>query len=203
MLTAPSRAETASIDLTGFKVAVIATDGFEQPELTEPVKALKQAHATVEIVSLKSGSIQGMEHMDKGKTISVDKVLGQVKPEEYNGLVLPGGAMNADKIRVSSEAKAFVTAFDQAHKPIAAICHAPWLLVSAGLVKNRTLTSYNTIQDDIRNAGGQWQDKEMVLDGNWVTSRQPSDLPAFNQAMLQLFAATKVSARTSSGNGRA
>ena len=186
--------EATMQDLTGFKVAVIATDGFEQAELVEPVKALKAAHATVDIVAPKAGSIQGFKHHDKTDMVHVDKVLSQVKSEDYQGLLLPGGALNADALRVVPEAKAFVMAFDQAHKPIAAICHAAWLLVSAGLVRGRSLTSYHTIQDDIKNAGGHWQDKEVIHDANWVTSRQPSDIPAFNREMVQLFAQAKIPA---------
>ena len=176
-------------NLKGFKVAVLATDGFEQSELTDPVKALKGAGATVDIVSLKSGVIQGFKHHDKGETVRVTKTLSEVRPEDYNGLLLPGGALNADAMRVVPEAQAFAKSFDQNHKPIAAICHAPWLLVSAHLTRGRTLTSYHTIQDDITNAGGHWVDKEVVVDGNWVTSRQPADIPAFNREMLALFAA--------------
>lgn len=191
VIASQSFGDRTRVDLSGFKVAVIATDGFEQEELIEPVKALRQAHAMVDVISLKTGSIQGFKHLDKGETVHVDKVLSQVKSEDYNGLLLPGGAVNADALRVVPEAKTFVIAFDQAHKPIAAICHAPWLLISAGLVRGRTLTSYHTIQDDVMNAGGDWQDKEVIIDRNWVTSRQPSDLPAFNRAMIELFTQSK------------
>lgn len=178
----------AAEDLSGYKVAVIATDGFEQAELEEPVKALREAHATVEILAPKGKTIQGFKHLDKGDMANVDRKLADAKPSDYNGLLLPGGALNADALRLLPEVKTFVTAFDQAHKPIAAICHAPWILVSADLVRGRTLTSYHTIQDDIRNAGGIWKDQEVVVDNNWVTSRQPSDIPAFNREMIGLFA---------------
>lgn len=169
------------------KVAALATDGFEETELLEPMKALKQAGATVEVISLKPGKIQAFRHLNKGKTIRVNRTFDEVRPDEYDALLLPGGALNADALRVVPEAQAFVRSFQEAGKPVAAICHAPWLLVSANLVRGRKLTSYHTIQDDIRNAGGEWVDQEVVQDGNWVTSRQPSDIPAFNDALLKLF----------------
>jgi protease I len=175
-------------ELTDLRVAAIVTDGFEETELTEPVRALKDAGAQVEILSNKSGSIQAFRHLKKGTTVKADHLLDDVRPEDYDALLLPGGAINADTLRVVPAVQAFLREFQEAGKPMAVICHAPWELVSAGLVRGRTLTSYHTIQDDIRNAGGNWVDREVVEDGNWVTSRQPSDLPAFNRAMLKLFA---------------
>lgn len=175
-------------ELSDLRVAVLATDGFEETELTEPVKALRDAGAHVDIISLKKEPIQAFRHMDKGRTILVDRTLDEVRPEEYDALQLPGGALNADTLRTVPEVQQFVRAFQEAGKPMAVICHAPWILISAGLVRGRTLTSYHTMQDDVRNAGGNWVDREMVQDGNWVTSRQPKDLPAFNRAMLELFA---------------
>jgi len=175
-------------DLSGFRVAVLATDGFEEAELTEPVQALKDAGATVTIVSLKPGEIQGVRHRDKGQTVRVDQTIRDVWANDFDAVQLPGGALSADAMRTVPEVQAFLKALDDAGKPIAAICHAPWELISAGLVKGRTLTSYHAIRDDIANAGGKWIDREVVEDGNWVTSRQPSDLPAFNAAMLRLFA---------------
>lgn len=175
-------------DLSNLKVAVLATDGFEEVELTEPVKALKEAGATVEIISTKSGQIQAFRHHDKGTTVNVDRTLDEAQPSEYDAVLLPGGALNADEIRMEPKLQSFLVQMQQAGKPLAAICHAPWELVSANLVKGRTLTSFHTIQDDIRNAGGNWIDREVVVDGNWVTSRKPDDLPAFNQEMLNLFA---------------
>lgn len=172
-------------DLSGLRVAVIATDGFQEAELTEPVRALKGAGAQVEIVSLKEGQIQA--HGGKTVGVSVDRTLAKADPSEYHALVLPGGALNADRLRMVPEVQAFVQAIQRAGKPIAAICHAPWVLVSAGLAQGRTLTSYYTIQDDIRNAGGNWVDQEVVVDGNWVTSRQPKDIPAFNREMIKIF----------------
>ncbi len=174
--------------LDGFRVAVLATDGFEEVELTEPVKALKDAGANVTILSLKSGQIQGVRHdVDKTVKINVDRAVGEVTAEEFDGVHLPGGTVNADTLRMEPEVQAFLRAMQEADKPLTAICHAPWELVSAGLVRGRTLTSYHSLQDDIRNAGGNWLDQEVVEDGNWVTSRQPGDLPAFNRAMLALF----------------
>jgi protease I len=175
-------------DLSGFRVAILATDGFEESELTEPLKALKEAGAQVTIVSLKPGEIQGFRHDTKSIKITVDRTINEVSADDFDGVQLPGGALNSDALRMVPEVQSFLRAMQEAGKPIAAICHAPWELVSADLVRARTLTSYHTIQDDIRNAGGIWLDQEVVEDGNWVTSRQPSDLPAFNEAMLRLFA---------------
>lgn len=174
--------------LSGTRVAVIATDGFEQSELTEPVKALQEAGAQVDVISNKAGEIKGMQHDKPGVSIQVDHTLNSVRPDDYDALHLPGGAMNADAIRMVPELQQFLRAFQSAGKPMAAICHAPWELISAGLAKGRKLTSYHTIQDDLRNAGAHWVDQEVVVDGNWVTSRQPSDLPAFDREMVKLFA---------------
>src|ERR671933_1984272 len=174
-------------DLSSLRVAVLATDGFEEAELTEPVRVLKETSARVEILSTKSGQIQAFRHHDKGTMVSVDRLLDQAKPSEYDAVLLPGGALNADTLRMGSKVQSFLQEMQQAGKPFAIICHAPWVLVSAGLVRGRTLTSYYTIQDDIRNAGGTWVDREVVVDDNWVTSRQPSDLAAFKRAMIELF----------------
>jgi len=178
--------------LTNFRVAVLATDGFEEAELTEPVKALKDAGAEVTVLSLKPGQIQGVRHdLDKTVKVKVDRAIGNVSAEDFDALHLPGGTVNADTLRMVPEVQTFLRAMEDAGKPIAAICHAPWELVSAGLVRGRTLTSYYTIQDDVRNAGGNWVDREVVEDGNWVTSRQPDDLPAFNRAMISLFSRSR------------
>ena len=175
--------------LNGLRVAVLATDGVEEPELTEPVKALKGAGAVVTVVSLKTGEIQAMSHdIDKTVKIKVDRAVKDVSAEDFDAVMLPGGTVNADQMRTEPEVQAFLRSMQDAGKPFAAICHAPWELVSAGLVRGRTLTSYHTIQDDIRNAGGNWVDKEVAEDDNWVTSRSPKDIPAFNKAMLKLFA---------------
>src|SRR5713226_2967661 len=182
--------------LTDFHVAVLATDGFEETELTEPVKALRDAGAQVTILSLKPGQIQGVRHdLDKTVKVKVDRLIGDVSAEVFDAVHLPGGTVNADSLRMVPEVQAFLRAIQEAGKPLAAICHAPWELVSAGLVPGRTLTSYHTIQDDIRNAGGTWVDREVVEDGNWVTSRQPSDLPAFIRAMITNFSRSPVAAR--------
>ena len=175
-------------ELSGFRVAVLATDGFEESELTEPVRALQEAGAQVTIVSPKPGEIQGVRHdIDKTRWVKVDRTITAVSPEEFDAVQLPGGALNADAMRMVPEVQAFLRAMQEAGKPFAVICHAPWELVSAGLVRGRTLTSYHSIQDDIRNAGGHWLDREVIEDGNWVSSRQPTDLPAFNRAMISLF----------------
>lgn len=171
-------------DLKVKRVAVLATDGFEESELTEPVKVLRQAGAIVEIVSQKRDPIQAFRHQDKSIKIDVDKTLDEVSADRYDAVLLPGGALNADAIRTDPKAQQFVRQMNAAGKPMAVICHAPWLLVSAGLAKGRTLTSWPTIADDLRNAGAQWVDREVVVDENLVTSRGPQDIPAFNDALL-------------------
>ena len=182
-------------ELAGFRVAVIATDGFEEPELTEPVQALRDAGAEVMIVAPTRGEIQGFQHDTKSDKVKVDVMLRDVRAEDFDALHLPGGALNADALRMVPEMRSLLKAMQSAGKPLAAICHAPWELISAGLVRGRTLTSYYTIQDDIRNAGGKWVDRETVEDDNWITSRQPADLPAFNRAMVELFARSVAAAR--------
>jgi deglycase len=174
--------------LEGLRVAIIATDGFEQVELTEPRAALDEAGARTTIIAPKAGTIQSMKHGSKDQTFRVDMTLEDANPDEFDAVLLPGGTLNADKLRMEMRAREFVQQMEQDKKPIAAICHAPWLLVSAGLVTARRLASYYTLQDDVRNAGGLWEDREVVVDGNWVTSRQPKDIPAFNREMLSLFA---------------
>lgn len=180
--------------LTGCRVAIILSDDFEQAEMTEPRKALEQAGATTVLISPKPGQVTGMNHDTKAATFKVDMTLDQAQPSDFDAVMLPGGALNADSLRMNSKAQNFVRQMDSNGKPMAVICHAPWLLVSAGLVNGRTLTSYHTIQDDIRNAGGNWVDQEMVRDRNWVTSRSPKDLGAFNPAMVSLFAETTAKA---------
>jgi protease I len=176
-----------------FRVAVLATNGFEESELLKPVQALRDAGARVTIVSLNSGEIRGMRaDLQPAATVTVDRTLKDVSADDFDAVHLPGGTVNADQMRMEPEVQAFLREMQDAGKPIAAICHAPWELVSAGLVEGRTLTSYHTIQDDIRNAGGNWVDQEVVHDGNWVTSRQPDDLPAYIKTMLEVFAAAEV-----------
>jgi protease I len=175
-------------ELTDFRVAVLATDGFEESELTEPVKALRDAGAVVTILSLETGEIQGVRHdIDKTVRVKVNRTIRNVSAEQFDAVQLPGGTVNADRMRSVPEVQHFLRAMQDAGKPFAAICHAPWELVSAGLVRGRTLTSYHTIQDDIRNAGGDWVDHAVVEDRNWLTSRQPTDLPAFIRGMVALF----------------
>jgi protease I len=171
-------------DLAGKKVAVVATDYFEESELTEPVKALREAGAEVDIVAPKSGEIQGLRHVDKGESVKVDKTLDEANPEDYDALVLPGGAVNADHLRAESKATDFVKKMFGEGKVTAVICHAPWMLASAGLARGKKMTSYFTIQDDMRNAGAEWSDEQVVQDGNLITSRNPDDLPAFNKALI-------------------
>ena len=180
--------------LVGLRVAIILSDDFEQVEMTEPRKALEQSGATTALISPKPRQVTGMNHDVKADTFKVDMTLDQAQPGDFDALMLPGGALNADFLRMIPKAQDFVRQFDRSGKPIAFICHAPWLLVSAGLVKGRKLTSYHTIQDDNRNAGGNWVDQEMVRDGNWVTSRSPKDLGTFNPAMVSLFAESRAKA---------
>ncbi len=174
-------------DVKDLRVAVIATDGVEQPELLKPVEALRQAGAKVEILSLKPGEFQCFNHHDKGEKVNAQKAVKDARPDDYDALLLPGGALNADTLRADHDVLTFVRSFDEDKKPMAIICHAPWILISAGLVKGRTLTGYHTIEDDVRNAGGHWVDREVACDFNWVTSRQPGDIPAFNREMLNTF----------------
>src|SRR6266404_6015008 len=179
--------------LADFHVAVLATNGFEETELTEPVQALRDAGAQVTIISLGHSHIQAVRHdLDKTIRIKVDRTIGDVSADEFDAVHLPGGTVNADSLRAVPEVQAFLRAMQEAVKPFAAICHAPWELVSAGLVPGRTLTSYHTIQDDVRNAGGTWVDRAVVEDGNWVTSRQPGDLPAFIRTMITHFSHSPV-----------
>jgi protease I len=173
--------------LQGMRVAILATDSVEDAELKEPREALEQAGAQMTLFAPKAGKIYSMKHHDKASQYDVDKMLDQASAEDFDAVLLPGGALNSDTLRVHPRAQQFVREMNETGKPLAVICHAPWLLVSAELVRGRTLTSYHTIQDDVRNAGGKWQDEEVVRDKNWVTSRQPSDIPAFNKTMIELF----------------
>ncbi len=173
-----------SQQLNEMKIAILVDDLFEQAELAEPKKALEAAGATVHIVSPKGPTVTGMKHADRGDSFQVDVPLDQAKPEDYDGLVLPGGVVNADALRMVDAARDFARAFNDANKPIAVVCHGPWLLVSADLVAGRTLTSWPSLQDDLRNAGAKWIDREVVCDGNWTSSRKPDDLPAFNREFI-------------------
>ena len=174
-------------ELGNFRVAVLATDGFEESELVEPVRALRAAGAEVHVIAPHSGEIQGFRHHDKASRVRVDRTLDAVRSADYDGLLLPGGAFNADQMRAEEKVLAFVKQFDDDDKPMAVICHAPWILISAGLVDDRIITGYHTIRDDLKNAGAHWIDQQVVLDHNWVTSREPRDIPAFNREMIKLF----------------
>jgi protease I len=177
----------ANEQLNGLRVAIVCATDFEQAELVGPRQALDDAGAKTVLISPKPGKIWGFNHDEKADQFEVDMSLDRANPDDFDAVLLPGGALNADFLRVQPKAQEFVRNIDKAGKPIAVICHAPWLLVSTGLVKGRHLTSYYTIQDDIRNAGGRWEDKEVIRDRNWVSSRQPQDIPAFNREMLALF----------------
>lgn len=175
------------VDLTGLRVAVLTADGGEQVEITSPVDALHDHGAEVEIVSLKPGKLRTVNFLYPGKKVRIDRTLRTADPDDYDALLLPGGLIAPDTLRQSEQALDFVRGFERAGKPIAVICHGPWLLVSAGLVVRRNLTSWPGIKDDVRNAGGIWHDEPMVRDRNWVSSRGPQDLKHFNRAMLELF----------------
>jgi len=174
--------------LEGVRVAIIATDLFEEAELIEPRKALQDAGAQTVVIAPKSGEIQAVQHDKKTQKVKVDQSLSEANPEQFDAVLLPGGAMNADALRMEPKAQEFVQKIDQAGKPIAVICHGPWLLISAGLVRGHQITSYKTIQDDLKNAGANWIDDVCVRDRNWVSSRQPSDIPEFNRNVIELFA---------------
>lgn len=173
--------------LDGKKVAILVTDGFEQVEMTEPRKALLYAGAETKIVSPKSGQIQGMKHADKGDKFDVDLELDEARPEDFDALLIPGGLMNPDQLRSTPEALAFTRHFFREGKPVAAICHGPWVLIDAGVMRGRTLTSWPAIKTDVKNAGGKWVDEEVVVDNGLVTSRKPDDIPAFNAKMIEEF----------------
>ena len=166
-------------DLNGKRIAFLAADGVEQIELTKPWEAIKGAGADVQLISIKSGEIQGVNHMDKGDTFKVDRVVSDANANDFDGLVLPGGVANPDFLRTNDDAVKFVREFFNQGKPVAAICHGPWTLVEAGVVQGKTLTSWPSIQTDIRNAGGNWVDEEVHVDNGLVTSRKPDDLDAF------------------------
>jgi protease I len=173
--------------LQGKKVAIIAADMVEQVELVEPRKALEAAGATTELVSLEPGEIQGFNHFDKADKHKVDKTIEEAEASDYDALMIPGGVGNPDQLRGDENVVSFVQEFFKAGKPVAAICHAPWVLVEAGVVRGRKLTSWPTLQTDIRNAGGNWVDEEVVVDEGLVTSRKPDDIPAFNKKMVEEF----------------
>jgi protease I len=175
-------------ELNGKTIAILATDGFEQSELTEPKRALEEAGATVHVIAPKSGKIRGWDQTDWGAEIAVDLELERARPESYDGLVLPGGQINPDKLRIAPAAVAFAHAFIAAGKPVGAICHGPWLLVEADVVRGRQVTSWPSLKTDLKNAGAEWVDREVVVDQGLVTSRRPDDIPAFNAKLIEEFA---------------
>jgi protease I len=175
--------------LDGKKIAIIATNGVEQVELTEPRKAVEAAGAQTELLSIESGEIQAMNHdLEPADTFTVDKLVADANQSDYDGLILPGGTVNADKLRADDGVVAFVQEYFKTGKPVGVICHGPWTLVEGDLVRGRTLTSYPSLRTDIRNAGGEWVDREVVVDQGLVTSRNPDDLPAFNDKIVEEFA---------------
>jgi protease I len=174
--------------LKGKKVAILAADMFERVELEEPRKALEDAGAGVEVVSIHDGEIKGFDHFDPANTVQVDHTVDEVSPDDYDALLVPGGVGNPDQLRGDENAVSFVRGFHEAGKPMAVICHGPWVLVESGVVRGKRVTSWPTLETDIRNAGGEWTDEEVVVDGNIVTSRKPDDIPAFNEKMIEEFA---------------
>jgi protease I len=175
-------------ELQGKKIAFIAAEGVEQVELTEPWKAVEAAGATPELISIEPGEVQAWKHFDKGDTFPVDKTIEEAQPDDYDGLVLPGGVANPDMLRADENVVTFIREFAESGKPIGVICHGPWTLVEAGVVRGRKITSWPSLQTDIRNAGGDWVDEEVVVDQGLVSSRKPDDLPAFNAKIVEEFA---------------
>ena len=172
-------------NLHGKRIAILATDGFEQAELVEPRRAFDEAGATTEVVAPKGGAIRGWKGKEWGDSVRVDKTLEQAHPQDYDALVLPGGVMNPDQLRMDPTAVRFVREFVATGRPVAAICHGPWTLIDAGAVKGRTFTSWPSLQTDLKNAGATWVDKEVVTDGPFISSRKPDDLPAFNRTVIE------------------
>jgi protease I len=177
-----------SNELQGMAVAILVTDGFEQVELTEPRNALEEAGAHTRVVSPAGEQVKGWNHTDWGQTVAVDVPLERADASQFDALLLPGGVMNPDKLRMNSRAVSFVKAFFDQRKPVAAICHGPWTLIEAGAVRGRRLTSYPSLQTDLTNAGAQWINEQVVVDGGLVSSRKPDDIPAFNRAVIEEFA---------------
>jgi protease I len=180
-------------DLKGKRVAILLTDGFEQVEMTSPRKALEEAGATCVLIAPKDGNVQGFKHHDRADQFPVEMTLDQARAADFDAVLLPGGVINGDALRVETRAQQFVQEIDRAQKPLFVICHGGWILISAGLVKGRTITTWPTLQDDMRNAGATWKDEEVVRDRNWVSSRKPDDLPAFNRESRRLLAESRQS----------
>ncbi len=177
-------AQSPNHSLKNKKVAILIADGFEQEEMTRPRQALDEAGAQTQIVSPASGTVKGWNHKEWGDEFQVDVPLDQADPSQYDALMLPGGVMNPDKLRTMPQAVQFVRAFFEQGKPVAAICHAPWMLAEAGVARNRKLTSWPSLHTDLKNAGAEWVDQEVVVDNELVTSRKPDDIPAFNRAVI-------------------
>jgi protease I len=175
-------------ELQGKKIAILAADGVEQVELDEPRKAIEDAGATTELLSLEEGEILAFNHLDHGDKVRVDKAVADASPDDYDGLLIPGGVANGDFLRADENAVKFVAAFAQTRKPIASICHGPWILVETGIVKGRTITSWPSLKTDVENAGGTWVDEEVHVDQGLVTSRKPDDIPAFSAKAIEEFA---------------
>jgi protease I len=175
-------------NLKGKKIAILATDGFEQSELMQPRQALEEAGAHTEVVSPNSGKIKGWDHTDWGESVKVDKTLDEAKVEEYDGLVLPGGVINPDHLRMEPKAVKFVQQFVSSGKTVGAICHGPWTLLEAGALSGKTVTSWPSLKTDLKNAGAKWVDQEVVTDGQFITSRKPDDIPAFSRAVIESIA---------------
>jgi protease I len=172
-------------NLKGKKIAIVATDGFEQSELMDPRKALEDAGATTEVIAPKGGEIKGWKAKDWGESVKVDKTLANANPNDYDALVLPGGVMNPDQLRMDPQALNFVRQFVSSGKTVAAICHGPWTLLEAGVLRGKTVTSWPSLKTDLKNAGANWVDQEVATDGQFITSRKPDDIPAFNRAIIE------------------
>lgn len=185
----------ANQNLQGKRIAILATHGFEQSELLEPRKALDQAGATTKVVAPAEGKIKGWNHKEWGQEVPVDVTLSSASANDFDALLLPGGVMNPDHLRMNPQAVEFVKSFTNAGKPVAAICHGPWTLVEADALRGKTMTSWPSLKTDLKNAGANWVDKEVVRDGKLVTSRKPDDIPAFNREMIQMFAETSTRER--------
>jgi protease I len=185
----------ANQNLQDKKIAILVSDGFEQSELLEPKKALDQAGATTKVVSPSEGKVKGWNHKEWGQEVPVDVPLNSARPDDFDALLLPGGVMNPDHLRMNPQAVEFVKRFTDAGKPVAAICHGPWTLIEAGAVQGHTMTSWPSLKTDLKNAGANWVDKEVVRDGKLVTSRKPDDIPAFNREMIQLFSEATAQSR--------
>ena len=185
----------ASETLNGLKVAILVTDGFEQVEMTEPRKALKEAGAETQLVSPKGGQVKAWKFTEWGDTFPVDMPLDSARPEDFDAILLPGGVIDPDKLRTLPEAVAFAKAFFDAGKPVASICHGPWTIIEAGAARGRRLTSWPSLKTDLQNAGAEWVDQEGVVDQGLVTSRKPDDIPAFNREMIKLFASARGQSR--------